>query len=186
MSDNVKKFKFALPVSPCEMRLTQALAHTRDRPALDSFMMTLSNPFHWIFPLFILISVLFTLSWLDTLKSIVVIALAAGLSDAINTRRIKPACSRQRPYRDISNIKPIGFMNRGTRSFPSNHASNTMATAIGLGAAFPCLIPFLFAGVFLVGLSRVYCGAHYPLDVIGGWLHGAIWALLFIGLVQFS
>ena len=69
-------------------------------------------------------------------------------------------------------------------SFPSGHSANAMMTYVAL-ALFLCppehRRPWLAAAVglaFLVGLSRVMLGVHWPSDVIGGWSYGLLWALM--------
>jgi undecaprenyl-diphosphatase len=36
----------------------------------------------------------------------------------------------------------------------------------------------IVALVLLIGLGRVYMGAHYPSDVLAGWALGGVWASL--------
>ncbi|WP_018702829.1 undecaprenyl-diphosphatase [Anaeromusa acidaminophila] len=53
-------------------------------------------------------------------------------------------------------------------SFPSNHALGTMAIALGLIAPYrTCGIVFACLAI-VVGISRVYVGVHYPIDILGG------------------
>jgi undecaprenyl-diphosphatase len=72
-------------------------------------------------------------------------------------------------------------------SFPSGHALTSLA--IFLGAALLAarrlrrwvgvlLVLLALATSFLLGVSRMYLGVHYPLDVIGGWTAGLACALL--------
>lgn len=58
-------------------------------------------------------------------------------------------------------------------SFPSGH---TM-TAFSMYGTFATLLPgsgwFFFPAAFLIGLSRIFLGAHYPSDVVFGGMLGA-------------
>ena len=42
------------------------------------------------------------------------------------------------------------------------------------------LIVFLSILILLIGISRIYLGAHYATDVIGGWIIGAVYLAFFI------
>jgi len=73
-------------------------------------------------------------------------------------------------------------------SFPSGHAMESAVIYFTLAALLARLVEprslklyFLVVAAFLsfiVGLSRMYLGVHYPSDVLAGWAAGLAWALL--------
>src|SRR6185436_699755 len=66
--------------------------------------------------------------------------------------------------------------------FPSGHAQNAatawIATAFYFKKRWIWTTAILL--ISLVGLSRVYLGVHFPTDVLGGWVIGALFACLWL------
>ena len=74
-------------------------------------------------------------------------------------------------------------------SFPSGHAMNSMAFALGVGViAWHLLGPRRGAVVLcaavtasaLIGLSRIYLGFHYVTDVVAGFATAVVWVAIVI------
>lgn len=93
---------------------------------------------------------------------------------------IKPLVSRPRPYTFTDSPVYQWWLNAGAqvesdRSFPSGHTTSAMAMVTGLFCVTNKKVSWLafFFAIFM-GMSRIYLCVHYPTDVIGGLIIGAI------------
>jgi undecaprenyl-diphosphatase len=96
---------------------------------------------------------------------------------------IKAYFRRRRPFVEIVRALVIG-KKPGSWSFPSGHTAASFASAWVLSTIWPTQAPVFTSLAAMVGLSRVYVGAHYPGDVLSGAVAGTVLAELIRRVVR--
>lgn len=139
-------------------------------------------------------------TWAVTILALLVVALGASVGSwrvgvlggltillaSIGNTLLKATIQRERPELLEAVIVEHGF------SFPSGHAALAMV-AYGIVAVMVArsslpdglrraIVVACAITVFLVGVSRVWLGVHYPTDVIAGWAAGGVVVLLYAEL----
>jgi undecaprenyl-diphosphatase len=104
----------------------------------------------------------------------------AASSGALFSTMIKRHFERPRPHFGSDLVTPL------SSSFPSGHSMLSAVVYLLLGAMlargeprWPVKLYFVGLAMlltFMVGLSRIYLGVHYPSDVLAGWTAGLGWA----------
>jgi undecaprenyl-diphosphatase len=107
------------------------------------------------------------------------------VSDQLNSQVIKELVGRPRPchlvngVRIMTDIRMLVDCGPGF-AFTSSHAVNNAAAATVLSYYYPRWTWAFLLWAALVGLSRVFVGVHYPLDIVSGALLGSGIAYLMV------
>lgn len=117
--------------------------------------------------------------WVVALSFIVV-----TLTDQTASAWLKPLFERIRPCK-VMEVHLLVNCGAGL-SFPSSHATNLFGQALFFGLLYRKYRVYLIIFAALVGISRVFVGVHYPLDVLAGAIIGGIegglaaWLLIYL------
>ena len=86
----------------------------------------------------------------------------------VGSKLIKPFASRGRPAVVVEATRILGREQSGL-GYPSGHAAVAFAMVSAVSPHLPrCWRGPLWATAVTVGMTRIYVGAHLPLDVAGG------------------
>ncbi|MDP6461583.1 MAG: phosphatase PAP2 family protein, partial [Gemmatimonadota bacterium] len=139
-------------------------------PVLDVVMPYLTDFDHWRIPLVVLLLVGLARGSGSTRVGILFAIVAVAATDLLVDDAIKPWFERPRPFKELDDVRKL--IGAHDYSFPSAHAANTFAAGVFLSLRFRGWWPSLLLAA-VVAWSRVYCGVHYPLDILGGAVVGA-------------
>lgn len=110
-------------------------------------------------------------------------ALASGIALMLNIP-VRAIVQRQRPFVAHPGQLDLLTSHQANGSFASDHATFTMAVAIGLLLVNRRLGLIAGALAAFEGFLRVFMGVHYPTDVVGGYALGSATVLLLAPLAM--
>lgn len=119
--------------------------------------------------------------WLKKELRSIIYVLSAAIGGGILVQILKALFARTRPDFVTHLVSEVSM------SFPSGHSAMSAVVYLSLAVLLSkieksyktrvFLISTALIISFLVGLSRIYLGVHYPTDVLAGWMIGLFWAV---------
>ena len=93
------------------------------------------------------------------------------------TEFIKTVFPTLRPFM-VNGLVPLTLLPGTDGSFPSAHTAAAFAMAISIWLHDKRLGSVFIVAALLVGVARVWGNVHYPVDIVGGAILGAVIAFL--------
>ena len=146
-------------------------------PIFDFIMPLFDNPKYWITPILLCWIMLCIKDKKNRYKLIILIPLVILLSDQFGLF-IKNYTLRERPwyYFGTELVNHFGSSGGKHKSFPSNHAANISGIATIFSYIYFAKRNIFWSVAFIIMLSRIYIGVHFPIDVLAGMLIGFFFA----------
>ena len=97
---------------------------------------------------------------------------------------LKLSIVEERPFKMLGHVHQLVLPSE-PNSFPSGHSSSTFSVVTVLVNQFwenKILVVMLIIFALLIGFSRIYCGVHYPIDVVVGAIVGILSGVIILKL----
>lgn len=156
------------------------LINSHHTPGWDRFMVffdTLGIPFEkfgWKVDIGIswILIPLFLLTWRFR-RNFFLPLIAALLLETLCVVILKEIFPQPRPLSLLENVHSL--LHLGSRSFPSGHtAMMTVIAVVMMNRTSWGIRTLWILAVLLISYQRIYTGAHFPLDVVAGWMIGIL------------
>ena len=147
-------------------------------PWLDHIMMLISSEKAWLACGLLFLGVCFFQKNARLNQIMWVAGASIAVTDLVCFRLIKPLLHRLRPCYQMEMVRLLEPSCGSDFGLPSNHAANSMAFVI----VVLCLTrswkwAWLLLLPLVVGVSRLYVGVHFPIDVLVGFTVGCVTGL---------
>ncbi len=161
-----------------------ALSRSIQQPAPDGFagfLLVYASDLVWLLSPLVVLVALVVRRW-----SAALFISLAGSTGVLVGEGIKPLAARPRPTADLVRVQetPESYGFPSSTAFFAVVFLGTVGYLVWRAQPRPpvaiATVGILLVLLFSSGLSRVYVGAHWATDVLGGWLLGGAWLLVLV------